>query len=127
METIQEPSPLVVDPVLEPVRQFLSKTAILSTAIVMSLWIIFDMLDDFAVRRMQQLEQTIQSATAVGGRRFWAELEQGLEELASPGADMSPEKREKILAQIRAISDRWRPFLVEAASAIDGKGKTPAH
>ena len=34
--------------------------------------------------------------------------------------DLPPEKKAKILAQIKAVSDRWRPFLTEAAAAIEG-------
>ena len=31
----------------------------------------------------------------------------------------------KILSQIKAVSDRWRPFLQEAAAAIEGDANKP--
>ena len=39
------------------------------------------------------------------------------------GPDLSPEKKQKILSQIKIVSDRWRPFLTEAAAAIEGESK----
>jgi hypothetical protein len=104
--------------------QFAIKTAIVAAAVVVSAWIMLDVLDDFADRRMQQLEQTLRSATSFGGRQFWTKLESELDALADPRSDLSMEKKQKMLTQIRAISDRWRPFLLEASSAIEGQ--TPA-
>ena len=60
---------------------------------------------------MQQLEHTLRTATSLGGRQFWTKLESELDKLADPRTDLPPEKKAKILSQIKAISDRWRPFL----------------
>jgi hypothetical protein len=43
--------------------------------------------------------------------------------MADPRTDLSPEKKQKILSQIKIVSDRWRPFLTEAAAAIEGESK----
>jgi hypothetical protein len=56
---------------------------------------------------------------SIGGPQFWTKLEKELDKLADPRMDLPAEKKAKILSQIRTISDRWRPFLLEAASAID--------
>lgn len=77
-----------------------------------------NLLDDFATRRIEQLERTV-----IGGNRFWTKLERELDRLADPRTDLTPEKKQKILLQIKVISDRWRPFLVEAASTIEGDSK----
>jgi hypothetical protein len=111
-------SPAVVG--LGPIGLFLAKTVIVSAAIVVSAWIVLEVLDDFASRRMQQLEQTLRSAMSIGGRQFWTKLEGELDRLAGPTMDLPPEKKQKLLSQIRVVSDRWRPFIVEMASAIDG-------
>jgi hypothetical protein len=100
--------------------QFAFKSSIVSIAIVLSAWIMLDLLDAFASRRMQQLDATIHSATAIGGRQFWTKLEEELDKFTDPRMDISPEKKRKILSQIKVISDRWRPFLIEAASSIGG-------
>jgi hypothetical protein len=125
MEVTQEPTSPALDQGLGPIGLFLIKTVIVSAAIVVSAWIMLGVLDDFATRRMQQLEQTIRTATSLGGRQFWTKLEGELDKLADARTDLPPEKKAKILSQVRAISDRWRPFLLEAAAAIEGDAPKP--
>jgi hypothetical protein len=114
-----------LDSGIGPIGLFLIKTVIVSAAIVLSAWILLDVLDGFATRRMQQLEQTIRTATSLGGRQFWTKLEGELDKLADGRTDLPPEKKAKILSQVKAISDRWRPFLQEAAAAIEGDANKP--
>ena len=125
METTQEPtSPALDSDHLGPIFLFLIKTVIVS-AIVLSAWILLDVVDGFATRRMQQLEQTLRTATSLGGRQFWTKLEGELDKLADGRTDIPPEKKAKILSQIKAVSDRWRPFLQEATAAIEGDANKP--
>jgi hypothetical protein len=119
MEATQEATSPAPDAGLGPIGLFLIKTVIVSAAIVLSTWILLDVLDGFATRRMQQLEQTIRTAT------FWTKLEGELDKLADGRTDIPPEKKAKILSQVKAISDRWRPFLQEAAAAIEGDANKP--
>jgi hypothetical protein len=114
METADERTSQATDMRLGPIGQFLIKTVIVAA------WIMLDVLDDFADRRMQQFERTFRSATSIGGRPFWTKLEHQLDELADPKSDIPPEKKQKILAQIKVLSDRWRPFVLEAAASIEG-------
>ena len=120
METIEGSPSQAVELRLGPIAQFALKTAIVAVAIVLSAWIMLDVLEGFVTRRMEQLETTIRSATAIGGRQFWTKLEDELDKMADPRTDISPEKKRKILSQIKVISDRWRPFLSEAAASIAG-------
>ena len=76
-------------------------------------------------RRMEQLELALKPVTSLGGRQFWSRLEAELDRQAAPAADMPPEKKRKLLAQIKIIADRWRPFLTEAAAATNGVAKEP--
>jgi hypothetical protein len=110
---------------LGPIGQFAVKTVIVAGVIVVSMWIMLDVLDDFADRRMQQFERTLRSATSLGGRQFWTKLENQLEQLADPKSDIPAEKKQKILSQIKVISDRWRPFLMEASAAVEGDSTKP--
>jgi hypothetical protein len=123
MEPSQEPTSQSAETGLGPIGSFLLKTVIVCAAIIVSGWIMLDLLDDFATRRMEQLERSVRAATSLGGHRFWTKLENELDRLADPRTDLSPEKRQKILSQIKVISDRWRPFLTEAAAAIEGESK----
>jgi hypothetical protein len=106
---------------LGPIGQFAIKAVIVAVTVVVAAWIILDMLDGFADRRMQQFERTLQSATSIGGRQFWSKLENQLDQLADPKSDIAPEKKQRVLAQIKVISDRWRPFLMEAVASIEGE------
>ena len=120
METIEGSPSQAVELRLGPIAQFALKTAIVAVAIVLSAWIMLDVLEGFVTRRMEQLVTTIRSATVIGGRQFWTKLEEELDKIADPRTDISPEKKRKILSQIKVISDRWRPFLSEAAASIAG-------
>ena len=120
MESTEESPSQAVELRLGPIAQFALKTAIVAVAIVLSAWIMLDVLEGFVTRRMEQLETTIRSATVIGGRQFWTKLEEELDKIADPRTDISPEKKRKILSQITVISDRWRPFLSEAAASIAG-------
>jgi hypothetical protein len=101
------------------IGQFVVKTLIVSAAAIGSAWIMLDVLDDFADRRMQQFERTLRSAISLGGRQFWTKLENQLEQLADPKSDLSPEKKQKLLKEIQIISDRWRPLILEAVSGVN--------
>src|SRR3954447_13475398 len=73
MEATQEATSPAPDAGLGPIGLFLIKTVIVSAAIVLSAWILLDVLDGFATRRMQQLEQTLRTATSSGpsSRESW--------------------------------------------------------
>jgi hypothetical protein len=53
-----------------------------------------------------------------GGTEFWSRVERELDRMASPETDLPPAKKEKLLADIRAIGAKWRPFVVELRSAL---------
>lgn len=56
----------------------------------------------------------------LGGSAFWSGLERELEKAASPDRAMPPEKREKLLRDIRAVTAQWRPFVAEVSNAFAG-------
>jgi hypothetical protein len=53
-----------------------------------------------------------------GGAEFWSRVERELDRMASPESDLPAAKKEKLLADIRAIGVKWRPFLIELHSAL---------
>ena len=62
-------------------------------------------------------QATLQDYGKIGGAQFWAKVEKGLDQLADPKSEMPEEKRQKILANIRALRERWWPFIAEALPA----------
>ena len=121
MEATQEPTSPAPDAGLGPIGLFLIKTVIVSAAIVLSAWILHDVLDGFATRRMQQLEQTLRTATSLGGRQFWTKLEGELDKLADGRTDIPPEKKAKILSQVK--SDFGPVAAVPAGSRCGDRGR----
>jgi len=93
METRDEATSPAADMRLGPIGQFAVKTVIITAAIVVSAWIMLDILDDFADRRMQQFERSLRSATSLGGRQFWTKLENQLDQLADPRTSRPKRKR----------------------------------
>jgi hypothetical protein len=67
-------------------------------------------------------QTTIQEHSKIGGAQFWSKIEKGLDQLADPKSEMPEDKRQKILSDIRAIRDRWWPFIAAALPA-DAKSK----
>jgi hypothetical protein len=49
----------------------------------------------------------------VGGTVFWANVESNLARAADPANDLPAAKKEALLAELRVIVDRWRPFVRE--------------
>jgi hypothetical protein len=65
----------------------------------------------------------------IGGSQFWAKIESELERAASSDKDLTPEKQEKLLANIRSIVARVRPFASEIAplfSSLHASDNPPA-
>ena len=60
-----------------------------------------------------------------GGTQFWARIEQDLERQADPRNDLPEARKEKLLADLRVVVARWRPFVAEASKlfVIDGAPK----
>jgi hypothetical protein len=108
------------------VGTFLVKTMIVVIAIVGLL----TYLDNLVDNRVEQIESRIQSMRAnagpMGGRAFWSELERKLDKLADPASDLPPEKKQKILRNIRVLSERWRPF-IDAAIVPEAKPSAPVN
>jgi hypothetical protein len=67
-------------------------------------------------------QTTLQDYTKIGGAQFWSKVEKSLDDLANPKSEMPADKRQKILSDIRAIRERWWPFIAEAMPP-DAKSK----
>jgi hypothetical protein len=101
-----------------PIIPFLVKTVIVVVAIIG----ILSYINSLAEERVAELKETFGH---VGGRSFWAKVEAQLESLADPKSDLTPEKKKRIMTQIRVISDRWRPFLNEAFGPLPESPSKP--
>jgi hypothetical protein len=80
-----------------------------------------------ADRQMVQLREDIaqlRQATKIGGASFWAEVEKEIAIAAQPANDIPAEKKERLLADMHVIVDRWRPFVKEAKRLFSDRDLT---
>jgi len=63
---------------------------------------------------------------SVGGHQFWMKLESELSRMADPNSDLPDAKKKKVLADLRVIVERWRPYAAELGPLFsDLRGGTP--
>jgi hypothetical protein len=95
---------------------FIGKTLLVVTALVIGGFF----LTRYASKNIDQL-LSHQSAemrerfASVGGAKFWTNLEKQIANAADPKNELPPAKKEAMLAQIRVLADRYRPFVREVA------------
>jgi hypothetical protein len=101
---------------------FVIKTAIVAIAIIAALTVS----GVIVASKVEGVVNDIKSVK-IGGAPFWGRLEQDLDRMASADSDLPEAKKRKLLADIRTIVVKWRPFVVEFQSALAGQGNlTPA-
>jgi hypothetical protein len=69
------------------------------------------------------------STGKIGGSQFWSKIESELERAASADNNLTPEKQERLLKNIRSIVARVRPFASEIAplfSSLNGPDNSAA-
>lgn len=95
-------------------RQFAIKTGVVAFAI--ALVIVVSGL--FVASSLQAVVGDIKTIK-IGGEPFWSHVEEQIDQMASPQHDLPEAKKQKLLADIRAIGAKWRPFLLELRSALN--------
>jgi hypothetical protein len=100
---------------------FAAKTCIVALAIsactiFVANWVIRSVEDSTARTISAQLAKM--ADMRIGGPRFWEKLEHELDNAASPSSDLPPEKKQKLLNDVRVIVARWRPFIDAAQNEI---------
>jgi hypothetical protein len=93
---------------------FAIKTCLL--AVVISACTIFvvdsiiDSVEDATARAVVNVRAQLMD-TPIGGQQFWIKLEHELDRAADPASDLPPEKKQKLINDMRVIVARWRPFV----------------
>lgn len=60
------------------------------------------------------LAATKAKSLKIGGSEFWGKIEQELSRAASSSSGLPEEKKAKLLSDMRAVANKWRPFVREA-------------
>lgn len=116
-----------------PLTQFAIKTAIITIAIVVSATFLMDAvfsnLNTVLRHNIEIIRADVRAITTLkgklGGKEFWTKIETELEKAASPRHEISPERKQKIMANLRIVADRWRPVLDEVSAIIAGTPYPP--
>jgi hypothetical protein len=91
---------------------FAIKTCIVAVVISACTIFVADwIIDDFK----DAIGTTIANTT---GAPFWGKIERELDRAADPASDLPPEKKQKLLNDVRVIVVRWRPFLDTVQSEL---------
>ena len=108
--------------------QFAIKTAIITAAFIVGITFItrsvFSNLNLVLRENIEIVRADIQSFKKMGGKDFWNKLEHELERAAQPRQEIPPERKAKMLANLRIISDRWRPVILEVSDIVMGTPST---
>lgn len=91
--------------VLFAIKTCIVAVVVAACAVFAADWIIDSAEESFArsVRSVQQ--------TSIGGRKFWTGLEEELDRAASPASDLPPERKQKLINNVRILATRWRPLI----------------
>jgi len=93
------------------IGRFVIKSGIVALMVLLVLVVSGGML----ASRIEATARGIVGADLRGGRQFWINLEQSLERMADPSNEMSEERRQKLVSNIRVLVNRVRPFAAELA------------
>jgi hypothetical protein len=92
---------------------FAIKTCLVAiVTIFAALWIIDSVANtirESVVYTMAELREQVQLPR--GGKQFWEKIEQQLDRAADTSSDLPPEKKQKLINDVRVIVARWRPFI----------------
>ena len=72
------------------------------------------------------VERKMSEFAKIGGSRFWESVQNELDRAADPDRGPSPETKQRLLANLRAITAQWKPFLAEAEAILTETAREPA-
>jgi hypothetical protein len=100
MVAIESPEVRMKTDAFSPLRLFLVKVCVVTIAAIV-----------FVYFSLAIIMSTVQDRfSSMGGPNFWLSLESQLDKLARQ-PDLPPEKKQKLIADIRAISAKYRPYI----------------
>ena len=124
LETLEASLATIRRPNVANVRSDLGQFALKTGIVALAITAIFIVLGLFIVSSAQNALSSVRDLGR-GGAEFWSRAERELDRMASPESDLPPAKKEKLLADIRAIGAKWRPFIVELRSALTPPDDSP--
>jgi Bacterial membrane protein YfhO len=126
LDIFQAPTPVTADRMIAvSAPGDLSRFALKTTIVAVALAAVLVVSGLFMASSVQNVVSSVND-TFKGGPEFWGKVERELDRMASPEGDLPEAKKQKFLADIRAIGAKWRPFLIELHSALGPPNEPPA-
>ncbi len=118
--TSRGPAPLYRDVLL-----FAVKVCIAAAITVFAVnWIVTSTVKTVEASTARTLANIKTSVGPIGGRQFWRRVEEQLDRAADPASDLPPEKKKKLLNDLRTITARWHPFLAVVQAELEKPATT---
>jgi hypothetical protein len=73
----------------------------------------------FVIGRAYRATIGILGTPTIGGAAFWAKMQEDIHSAADPGKEMPEPVKQRLLADLRVLVARWRPFVAEIAPLIE--------
>jgi hypothetical protein len=96
------------------IKQFAIKAAIVFALTIAAVMYTVIKLDETVQSTAYRLQMQVQGLVALGSETFGQKLERELERAASPEHELPADKKQKLLAELHTVVERWRPFAAEA-------------
>ena len=103
----------------DDLKLFAIKTGLVAVITVFAaLWIIDSVANTIRESVVYTMAELRELQFPLGGKQFWGKIEQELDHLADTSSDLPPEKKQKLINDVRLIVARWRPFIDAVQSEI---------
>lgn len=106
------------------ILSFAIKAFIAAIAVVFVLSWIIDDIHDSVTDTINNLTFALHDQK-IGGSQFWSKVEKGLDDAAA--AKLPPEKKQKLLNDVRVIVARYRPFVDAVQDGLKDTSPATAH
>jgi hypothetical protein len=110
------------------IAPFVAKTAIVTVACFIFFALAINYVTKVVDDRVAQIRFVIEKVQGgkIGSHGLVTKFSDVLENLTEERSDLSEAAKQKIIADIRVVSDRWRPFVKQAYAAITGESEKQA-
>ena len=109
--------------------RFVAKTMIVAAASTIGIIAVLWFVDSIIEARIEQIDEIVAmhlKTAKISNHDLWRQFEKTLEKQAGPAGEISAEEKQKIVAEVRIVADRWRPFVKELIAAAAGEDEQAA-
>jgi len=88
---------------------------VVTLALVFAFLVVADDIEDLIARRIARIK--FDAIARLEDPRFWSLAAKGISQLAYSKMDFPADQKQKVMDDLKAIGDRWRPYVVALTGA----------